>query len=130
MKASTRSMLVIVFLLLLVGCTQVPLQNVVDAPLGSGSTSLENVSKAIARAGDGFGWTIEDVSPGAVKGTLNLRKHTANVSIVYDTQKFSITYTGSRNLDYDEGRIHRSYNHWVKNLKLAIQRETGLSPAS
>ena len=66
---------------------------------------------------------MEPQAPGLVRGTLNLRTHQAVVDIPYDTQRFSIRYVSSSNLDYDGRVIHRNYNSWVQNLQNAIMAQ-------
>jgi hypothetical protein len=63
---------------------------------------------------------MEPQGPGLMRGMLNLRTHQAVVDIPYDTQRFSIRYVSSSNLDYDGNAIHRNYNSWVQNLQNAI----------
>jgi hypothetical protein len=89
-------------------------------------TSLENLEKAIMRAGIQLGWQIVPKGPGKIEGILNLRSHQAIVDITYDTKMFSIKYKSSVNLDYSNGDIHRNYNGWVQNLEKAIRIQAGL----
>jgi hypothetical protein len=103
-----------------------------QAPIGEGSGeflgrgSLSERALAIRRAGAGLGWTMQDVAPGRFRGTLNIRSHQAVVDIPYDTQRFSIRYVTSTNLNATPGTIHPNYNGWVQNLQGAIIRESGL----
>jgi hypothetical protein len=85
-----------------------------------GRGTLAQRADQIRRAGAGLGWRMEPQAPGLVRGTLNLRAHQAVVDIPYDTQRFSIRYVSSSNLDYDGRSIHRNYNSWVQNLQNAI----------
>jgi hypothetical protein len=106
---------------------QVPPYDVIDAPVKSNkeSITMEDVSKAINRAGASLGWKIEPAGPGAMVGTLNLRTHTAVVDIRYDTKAYSIKYKDSKDLRYDGKTIHRAYNGWVQNLDKAIRTQLG-----
>ncbi len=112
--------------LLLVACgaaqAQVPPNNVIDAPILSNKNPLtvEDVGKAMVRAGAGLGWKVVPAGPGAMTGTLVLRTHTAVVDIVYDTKTYSIKYKDSVNLKYDGTTIHKAYNGWIQNLNKAI----------
>ena len=100
-----------------------PVYNVVSAPIPpSPAATLDNIEKAIIRAGLQLGWRIEPKSPGKAEGVLLIRTHTAVVDITYDTKSFSITYKSSVNLDFDpkDNTIHSNYNGWIKNLEKAI----------
>ena len=104
---------------------------------------MEDVQKAIIRAGSGLGWNISPVEPGHATGTLYLRKHMAKVDIRYDLKGYSITYNDSSNLNFEPagtetsdpatgetqksttGTIHSNYNGWVQNLDNAIRVQLG-----
>ena len=47
---------------------------------------------------------------------------------MFDTEKFSIAYKSSQNLNHDasRGEIHPNYNTWVQNLQRDIQTEIAL----
>ena len=87
--------------------------------------SMEDIEKAITRAGVGLGWVITKESPGELKATLKLRAHIAVVSIKYSTTQYSINYVSSTNLEYNASNntIHTNYNGWIKNLNQAIQSQ-------
>ena len=98
-----------------------PIQNITDAPIASTKPlTAAQVKQAITVAGVGLGWQIAEDGPGKLKGTLNLRKHTAIVEIPYSAKKYSIIYQSSVNLDEKNGEIHRNYNSWVRNFEKAI----------
>jgi uncharacterized protein YceK len=82
--------------------------------------NLDDIKVSIMRAGQVLGWEMQPVRPGLIKGTLNLRSHTAVVDIPYSLKSYSIIYVDSVNLDYDGRNIHRSYPRWVNNLKVKI----------
>ncbi len=131
MRVSPAKLLLSVFLALsLVACTGAPIRNVPESRINtSKAVSMEEVQGAIKRAGAGLGWRMADDGPGKMIGTLNLRRHTAVVDVVYDTSMYSIVYKDSNELDYRPARkdgqptIHKNYNSWVTNLDNAIQRE-------
>lgn len=59
-----------------------------------------------------------------IKCSILIRgRHYAEVIIPYSSSAYSIYYSDSRVLDYDERaqRIHRNYNKWVILLSQAIQ---------
>jgi hypothetical protein len=63
------------------------------------------------------------VSPGTIRGMLNIRSHQAVVLITFNEKEYSINYESSQDLDYYQGQIHKNYNSWIRNLDNAIQRE-------
>ena len=103
--------------------TSRPLTNLNDHNIeylvGEGK-SLDDVKMSILQAGQTLGWEMQPVRPGFIRGTLNLRSHTAIVDIPYSLKSYSIIYVDSVNLDYDGHNIHRSYPRWVNNLKVKI----------
>lgn len=111
-------------LALISGCATVkPVHNVTDAPVAvvKQNVSLDEVSKAIIRAGAALGWQMNPVQPGLIVGTLKLRTHTAVVDVTYDTKTYSIKYKDSTNLNYDGANIHKNYNGWIENLDKGIR---------
>lgn len=116
------------FALLIVGCRSAPVYNVSSAPItaSKASLTLDDVSKAIMRAGGGLGWQMKETKPGHMLATLHLRTHVAIVDINYSTTSFSITYKDSTNLDYDGTNIHSNYNGWIQNLDKGIRTQLSL----
>ncbi len=114
-------------LMLAAGCTAVPISNIVDTPVVTNkqNPSLEDISRAIVRAGAALGWQMKEVRPGQIVGTLMLRGHTAVVEVAYNTKAYSIVYKDSQNLDYNPATntIHRNYNGWVQNLDRDIRAQ-------
>ncbi|MGH8744379.1 MAG: hypothetical protein ACREUY_08895, partial [Burkholderiales bacterium] len=85
--------------------------------------SLDEVGKAITRAGVALSWQMKTVKPGNIVATLNLRGHTAVVDVTYNTQSYSINYKDSVNLKYDGKNIHPNYNGWIQNLDKGIRAQ-------
>lgn len=113
------------------GCRTSALQNVQDSsfvPMDTAKVNMDNVAKAIIRAGASLGWQMRKVADGQIEGTLYLRDHMAQVKIPYTTKSYSILYQNSSNLKYDAANntIHSNYNGWVQNLNRAIQTQLGL----
>ena len=107
---------------LLAGCRSAAIYNVQQAPVAANKAiTMEDMQKAIVRAGAGLGWQMNVVQPGLIVGTLRLRSHMAAVNIKYDTKAYSITYKDSSNLDYDGTNIHKNYNGWIQNLDNGIR---------
>jgi len=111
---------------LLAGCRSAPVRDVINEPVvvtGEKQATLDDVERAIVRAGSALGWRMRPVAPGQMEGTLNLRSHTAIVDITYDTRTYSIKYKDSTNLGYDGRNIHSNYNGWIENLDKGIQTQ-------
>lgn len=108
------------------GCATAPILNVNDAAVTSaaGKTlSNDQVRSAIVRAGAGLGWQMEVTGPNLLRGTLQLRKHTAVVDISYSNSNYSIKYRSSMNLNESKGSIHKNYNGWIENLTKGINSQ-------
>ena len=110
------------------GCRTSTLHNIEGtqfAPLNKSKVTMDNVSRAIMRAGGGLGWQMQNVSEGEIIGTLILRDHVAKVKIPYTATDYSILYVDSTNLKYDpaENTIHSNYNGWISRLNAAIQTQ-------
>jgi hypothetical protein len=109
-----------------IGCRTAQVYNVEKSPVtlyGDNQATMEQVEKAIFRAGAGLGWKIKTVSPGVMVGSLAVRRHVAIVDITYNTQEYNITYKDSTALKYDGTSIHSNYNGWVQNLDKAISAQ-------
>lgn len=117
---------VAVFLLLTGFGSGAPIYNVLSSPIPPNpAATMENIQKAVMRAGLTLGWQIAPKGPGQIEGVLILRKHRAVVDITYDTKSFNINYKDSANLDYSEKdkTIHSNYNGWIQNLEKGIRAQ-------
>jgi len=115
-----------VFLLLAGFGAGTPIYNVQSAAIPPNpAATMENLEKAIMRAGLTLGWQIAPKGPGQLEGVLVLRTHRAIVDITHDTKAFSITYKDSVNLSYSESdrTIHSNYNGWIQNLEKGIRAQ-------
>ncbi len=102
----------------LAGCAR-PVANIEnDSFVDPGSFATR--TGQIIRAGTMLGWRMQEMRPGVMRATLDIRTHQAVVDITYDAQRFSIAYVDSTNLNYDGTRIHPNYNGWVRRLADAI----------
>lgn len=63
--------------------------------------------------------------PGKIQASINVRgKHSAEVEIDYDSNRYTIRYLTSENLMHSEdGEIHKAYNGWVIKLDRTIRQE-------
>ena len=91
------------------------IQNIESVHFPAGLSAFQ-IEKAIVLSGDARGWVITPLEAGHLLGVLNVRRHTAEVDIHFDAERYSITYRSSSNLDYKEGKIHPKYNAWIRNL--------------
>jgi hypothetical protein len=121
-----RVILIAALGLLGVGCAPTPVVNVTDAPVvvNKPGVTLDEVGKAIVRAGATIGFQMIMNRPGLITGTYSPRgDFTAVVEVKYSTQKYSINYKDSQGLNYDGTNIHRNYNNWVLNLDRNIKTQ-------
>jgi hypothetical protein len=110
------------FMVVGAGCTIAPVYNVQGAPVVANKpATMDDVGKAIIRAGTQLGWTITPESPGKLTGRIALRTHAATVDITHDSKTFNINYRDSTNLDAAAGQIHKNYNGWIQNLEKGIR---------
>lgn len=98
-----------------------PLVNIGSAPIPGGLDATK-IEKGIILGGMQRGWTMTKVADGHLQATLLIRRHTAVADVMWNGNAYSITYKDSVNLDYKDGRIHRNYNKWIRNLDQDIQR--------
>jgi len=118
-----------VLVLLAGGCrAPMPVYNVTDAPVAASkpSPSLDEVGKAIQRAGVALGWQMKETKPGHMLATLALRKHEAVVDVNYGVKSYSIRYKDSTELGYDGQNIHPNYNGWIQNLDKGIRAQLSI----
>ena len=112
------------FLLLTGFGSGAPVYNVMASPIPPNpAATMENIQKAILRAGLTLGWQVTPREPGKIEAVLILRTHRAVVDITHDTRTFSITYKDSTNVSYNEQAktIHSNYNGWIQNLEKGIR---------
>lgn len=106
-----------------------PITNMIDVPVpvkvDSSSYTAEEVRAAIIEGCLASEWVAVVDDEGQVRATLNIKnKHFAEVEIPYSASSYSIIYTSSTNLNYNEARqtIHRNYNRWVLRLSQSIDK--------
>lgn len=97
------------------------IENIEGSPIPGGLSDAQIV-KAIQQGGTTRGWIVKKVDSGHLEATIFIRSHMAKVDIMYDAAAYAIRYNSSENLGYKDGKIHRNYNKWVKNLNMDIQR--------
>lgn len=112
----------------LVGCRSAPIKDVenVQVSIKKRDYTLNDVEKAIMRAGTITSWHMEKDRPGVIVASFigPNSGYAASVTIWYSTATYSIRFRNcSDNLRYGPGKIHENYNVWVKKLDEAIRRE-------
>ena len=107
-----------------------PIHNIVDESVpmmtDGSSATLEDVKKAIIAGCKRRGWKAVLGGDAQIKCSILVRgKHYAEVTIPYSESSYSILYSDSRVLDYNEKkqRIHRNYNGWVIKLSGTINQQ-------
>ena len=116
--------LIALMCLMLVACRSAPIQNVEHEPvrINKINYTIEDVERGIIRGGVSMGWEMYRKQPGLIEGTLYIGKHVVEVTIPYNMQSYNISYRNSKNMNYDSGKIHKSYNRWIDNLNKAIRQ--------
>ena len=114
------------FMSILIGCSskyQQP-ENIQTPVQG---LTKQQVKKAILDVSkqDNFSfgvWKLEAIDDNTIHGRLLNRKFQADVNIPYSAQGYSINFVSvSSNLKDKNGKVHRNYNRWIKNLDKKIQ---------
>ena len=109
-----------VFVGALAGCARTAPIAQVHSTVSTGHTA-DQVKTAILKAGQKRDWIMTETGPGMIKGRLQSRDHSVQVSIPYTATSYSINYENSLNLKAADGKIHKNYNRWVNNLDHDIQ---------
>ena len=127
-STASKVILALVITIAITACARnVSVYNLPEVPVTASkpNASLDEVGKAIIRAGATLGWQMKQVKPGLILGTLNVREHMAAVDVQYTPQSYSIQYKDSSNLSYDaqSKTIHKNYNGWIQNLDKAIRAQ-------
>jgi len=107
----------------LVGCTSKPLLTPKELLVVGHSYSHEEIKKAILTGAAERGWTVRHIGDEVIQADILVRNtFYARVDITYSLSNYRIDYRDSREMDYKNGKIHRNYNRWVKNLDKSILR--------
>ncbi|MDF7680457.1 hypothetical protein PT300_07570 [Enterobacteriaceae bacterium ESL0689] len=87
----------------------------------SAAHTQEQVKNAILKAGAQRDWIMTQVSPGVIKARYQSQNHVAEVRITYTATSYNINYDSSLNLQASNGKVHKNYNRWVRNLDKDIR---------
>lgn len=102
---------------------QVIHQQVPPAPQTQGTLSASDLRPALVRALVRSKWTIEQDEPNRLLARLDFRGHSAAITLDYVAERYDIRYRDSKELGYQDGKIHKRYNALVKRLDRVIQQE-------
>ena len=120
----TRTLLLALSLLGMLGCTTKPLENIRQTAPAASVRSSADMQRAIISALNKHEWLVQHVGPSEIQAEITLRgRHHAEISIPYSASQFAIEYRSSWGLDYQDGKIHRNYNRWINNLRSSILQE-------
>ena len=123
MKILINILFIVLISFISISCARnVPIYNVESSPVSVDLTE-EGVGKSIISAGIILGWQMRKIQPGQISAKIFLRKHMAEAEINYDAKNYSIIYKDSEELNFADGKIHKNYNSWVKNLDREIQKQ-------
>jgi len=95
-------------------------------PLANSQLTYNTIEKAIFAAGANRNWIMQKRDGHTIRATQKSRSHIAVVDIKYTRTNFSINYASSQNLLYNGANIHRTYNHWIRNLESDIRKNLTL----
>lgn len=103
------------------GCRSATIQPVQSYAYAADKATVE---QAVIDGCRDRGWSPRKVKDGEIEATLNVRSHTAVVTILYDAAGYRIVYKDSNNLKYDPqtNAIHSNYVNWVRNLDSSISK--------
>src|SRR5262249_14307549 len=104
----------------LAACGPADIYEVRSAAFSKPDAPLADRAVQVKRAGAGLGWTMKDVAPDRVDGTLATGPQSATVEVRFDPTTFSILYVDRAGLNQQGRKIDRDYNHWVERLEDAI----------
>jgi hypothetical protein len=122
-----RRLLLIAAAALLVNCAHTrPVVNVQDQPIPPNASrlSLRDIGQHIKVAGASLNWQFLETGPGSMRGTLQVKEHSATVDVFYTQASYSIVLASSANLKQSgDDTIHRRYNQWVTALRNKINSQ-------
>lgn len=110
-----------------------PVLNLVDQPITVASgkkLTADEVKQVVSKVAQDRKWVVAPMENGKLAATLSWKsnRHVIAVEIACDTDRFSITYRDSINMNYavTDGQpvIHPYYNRFVGELRDAIRVET------
>ncbi len=122
---------IVTIVFLLAGCHRTePVYDVTDNPINKSiqdKYTQEQIGKIIIQAAVAKGWVVEKVKPGELHATIEWQSHSAISYIYYSKTEYSIELDSSDNLREKDGKIHRKYNTYVKQLRDEIDKRLSLA---
>lgn len=95
----------------------------VSLPLSGTPARLDQIARAILRAGTSLGWKMQRVGRHHITGTFDVYRAQAMVDVHFTRHYYAIRYRDSRNLHVIDGHIETRYNTWVRSLSRQIKFE-------
>ncbi|MHB1586178.1 MAG: hypothetical protein ACYCRH_04695 [Acidiferrobacteraceae bacterium] len=92
-------------------------------PLSGAPARLDQVARAILRAGTSLGWQMQRVGRHDISGVFDVYRAQAVVDVHFTRHDYAIRYRASRHLDVVDGHIETRYNTWVRSLSRQINFE-------
>jgi len=130
MSSLLRATLIALALLTTAGCTSKPVLNTQHELPATPQLSEEKMKQVIVAALQKREWAVQRLSPQLVQADITVRgQFYAAIDIRYTRNSYAISYRDSRELGYEDGKIHRNYNRWVSMLDrdiLAGLRSAGM----
>jgi hypothetical protein len=74
-------------------------------------------------------WFPESRKPGEIIAGMSYKAHYLQAKINYDIEAIRLGISNSRNLNQDEGWIHKNAVHWVEQLDARLRRSLGYMSA-
>lgn len=125
LKAAAIAGLLAMPVTVLAGGRPIPIVEIIDAPVRwpsgvAGDPAI--VEGAIMRGCADKGWSAQLASPGLVHAVLRRPDYVAEIDIPFTATSFSIKYSASEHLDYNQDKhlIHRNFNRWLQLLRERI----------
>ncbi len=117
----------IAILLLFVGLTvsaQGNFKPIQDGYAITAPINTEKMAKSIRKALLHYNWVIISDEKGIINAHFEKSNGeiSADIRVKYNSEKYSIEYVSSKNLNVDlkKGYIHRNYVRWINNLNKGI----------
>ena len=104
----TKTLLVVLTLLLTAACVTKPILNVEQRPIpvSAQPLTLDQIEALIIAAGQQRNWLFTRQSAGHLIATQAMPRHSAVVDIRFDQKAYTITHKSSVNLKEKDGMIH------------------------
>jgi hypothetical protein len=108
----------------LTGCTTTQIETPTSQIYNSDELSINEIKNSIILACEGRDWRVDNVTSSYVTAVYSKPGMSATVQINYDATKYTIEWKNSTgSLERKGDTIHKTYNRWVRNLQLDIDKK-------